>query len=66
MARSPSKPSKPVHVPGQSAGMQEMAAPFVHDAPRARGKAAKEPMFAPVVGPRLVPEQPPAAPDDWV
>lgn len=45
--------------------MQEMGAPFIHDAPRGRGSKAP-PMFAPVTGPRLVPEEPPAAPTDWV
>ncbi|RZJ16655.1 MAG: hypothetical protein EON91_12320, partial [Brevundimonas sp.] len=36
---------KPVHVPGESAGVQEAAAPFV-SAPA--GKSDKMPMFAPV------------------
>src|SRR5690606_34081806 len=57
MARSPSKPSKPVHTPDPGRGMKEAAVAFDH------GRA---PMFAPVTGPRLTPEEAPAAPADWV
>ncbi|OYX17108.1 MAG: excinuclease ABC subunit B, partial [Brevundimonas diminuta] len=55
MARSPAKPTKPVHTPNP--GMQEAPVAFDH------GRA---PMFAPVNGPRLTPEEAPAAPADWV
>ena len=51
MARSPSKPK---HVPG----MAEAQAPFIQD-------MGKMPMFAPVAGPRLTPEEAPGAPADW-
>jgi len=62
MARSPSKSTpqgtpKPVHAPG----LQEAQAPFVQDGPTGR-----MPMFAPVAGPRLTPEEAPGAPADWV
>lgn len=61
MARSPSKSTpqgtpKPVHAPG----LQEAQAPFVQDGPTGR-----MPMFAPVAGPRLTPEEAPGAPVDW-
>jgi excinuclease ABC subunit B len=55
MARSPAKPTKPVHTPNP--GMAEAPVAFDH------GRA---PMFAPVNGPRLTPEEAPAAPADWV
>ena len=51
------KPAKPVHVPNP--GVQEAAAAFLRD-------TGKMPMFAPVAGPRLTPEEPVAAPADWV
>ncbi|MBL0967703.1 MAG: excinuclease ABC subunit UvrB [Brevundimonas sp.] len=62
MARSPSKSTpqgtpKPVHAPG----LQEAQAPFVQDGP----VGGKMPMFAPVSGPRLTPEEAPGAPSDW-
>ncbi|KAK0341567.1 hypothetical protein LTR94_025853, partial [Friedmanniomyces endolithicus] len=58
MPRSaPPKPksNKPVHIPDQ--GVREAAA-------RAR-ETGKMPMFAPVTGPRLTPEEAPSAPADW-
>ncbi|MCS6622938.1 excinuclease ABC subunit UvrB [Roseibacterium beibuensis] len=61
MARSPSKSAKPVHVPGQS-GLAEAAAPFLFDPAAAKNRP---PMFAPVSGPRLTPEEAPGAPTDW-
>ncbi|MFC5373056.1 excinuclease ABC subunit UvrB [Brevundimonas faecalis] len=58
MARSPSKPTKPVHVPGaENPGLREAPVAFDHGRP---------PMFAPVVGPRLTPEEAPGAPEGWV
>ena len=60
MARSPSKPGKPVHVPG----MAEASAPFVMD--KAGSRPQHMPMFAPVTGPRLTPEEAPGKPSDWV
>ena len=59
MARSPSKSGKPVHVPG----MAEASAPFVFD--KAMPKTPNMPMFAPVTGPRLTPEEAPGKPSDW-
>jgi excinuclease ABC subunit B len=50
------KIAKPVHVPDQ--GVREAAAAFKRD-------NGKMPMFAPVSGPRLTPEEPVAAPADW-
>ena len=50
------KTNKPVHVPDP--GVREAAAAFVRD-------TGKMPMFAPVAGPRLTPEEAPAAPADW-
>ena len=55
MARSPAKPTKPVHTPNP--GLSEAPVAFDH------GRA---PAFAPVNGPRLTPEEAPAAPADWV
>ncbi|WP_292060214.1 MULTISPECIES: excinuclease ABC subunit UvrB [unclassified Brevundimonas] len=55
MARSPTKSTKPVHTPNP--GLSEAPVAFDH------GRA---PMFAPVNGPRLTPEEAPAAPADWV
>ena len=46
MARSPAKPTKPVHTPNP--GLSEAPVAFDH------GRA---PMFAPVNGPRLTPEE---------
>ena len=51
------KPVKPVHVPNP--GVQEASTAFIRD-------TGKMPMFAPVTGPRLTPEEPVAAPADWV
>ncbi|MGQ2973096.1 MAG: DEAD/DEAH box helicase family protein, partial [Brevundimonas mediterranea] len=51
------KPAKPVHTPDP--GVREAAAAFKRD-------TGKMPMFAPVTGPRLTPEEPVAAPADWV
>lgn len=70
MARSPSashgKSGKPVHVPGQSAemsaGLSEARAPFIFDPATATNRM---PMFAPVAGPRLTPEEAPGKPSDW-
>ena len=53
---TPTKTSKPVHVPDP--GVREAAAAFIRD-------TGKMPMFAPVAGPRLTPEEAPAAPADW-
>ena len=53
---SPIKTAKPVHTPNR--GLKEAAAVFHHD-------VGKMPMFAPVTGPRLTPEEAPAAPGDW-
>ncbi|GAW40420.1 UvrABC system protein B [Brevundimonas sp. SH203] len=50
------KSAKPVHVPNP--GVQEASAAFIRD-------TGKMPMFAPVAGPRLTPEEPVAAPADW-
>jgi excinuclease ABC subunit B len=55
---------KPVHVPNP--GVAEAQTPFVRDDKAALPKAmAKMPMFAPVTGPRLTPEEAPGAPADW-
>ena len=62
MARSPSQSGKPVHVPNPS-GVAEAAVPFVFDPAAATNRM---PMFAPVSGPRLTPEEAPGAPADWV
>ncbi len=62
MARSPSKSGKPTHIPGQSAGLSEATAPFVFDPATATNRM---PMFAPVTGPRLTPEEAPGKPSDW-
>jgi excinuclease ABC subunit B len=58
MARSPSKSAKPVHTPG----MSDMSGTFVHDAPKKRGQ---DPMFAPITGPRLTPEEAPSVDAEW-
>jgi excinuclease ABC subunit B len=55
MARSPAKSGKPVHTP--HAGLKEAATAF---------DRSNMPMFAPVTGPRLTPEEAPGAPADWV
>ncbi|WP_420471783.1 excinuclease ABC subunit UvrB [Brevundimonas sp. FT23042] len=61
MARStrptPQGTPKPVHSPG----MQEAQAPFVPDGPG----GGRMPMFAPVTGPRLTPEEAPGKPEGW-
>ncbi len=62
MARSPSQSGKPVHVPNPS-GVAEAAVPFVFDPAAATNRI---PMFAPVTGPRLTPEEAPGAPADWI
>ncbi len=62
MARSPSNSGKPVHVPGQAAGLAEAPTKFLHDPAAATNRM---PMFAPVTGPRLTPEEAPGAPSDW-
>ncbi|WP_292263283.1 excinuclease ABC subunit UvrB [Brevundimonas sp.] len=54
MARSPSKSGKPQ----PASGVAQAATAFVHD-------AGRMPMFAPVAGPRLTPEEAPGAPADW-
>ncbi len=51
------KPAKPVHVPNP--GVQEASAAFIRD-------TGKMPMFAPVAGPRLTPEEPVDSPAVWV
>jgi excinuclease ABC subunit B len=71
MARSPRNPSqttpqgtrKPEHIPGEAAGVAEAHAPFIFDA---GSKPRTPPMFAPVTGPRLTPEEAPGKPSDWV
>jgi excinuclease ABC subunit B len=59
MARSPAKSGKPVHVPGQGGGGGVAEAPVAFD-------RSNMPMFAPVTGPRLTPEEAPGAPADWI
>lgn len=54
------KTAKPVHVPDP--GVREAGAAFIRDH---AGTGSKMPMFAPVTGPRLTPEEAPAAPADW-
>ncbi|HZW15497.1 MAG TPA: excinuclease ABC subunit UvrB, partial [Brevundimonas sp.] len=58
--------SKPVHIPGKVA---EAPAAFLRDdegkPPRMPVKTPNMPMFAPVTGPRLTPEEAPGAPADW-
>ncbi|MBA3048437.1 DEAD/DEAH box helicase family protein, partial [Brevundimonas sp.] len=58
--------TKPVHVPGQFA---EAPAAFLRDdegaPPRMPVKTPHMPMFAPVTGPRLTPEEAPGKPADW-
>jgi len=56
-------PKKPVHVPG--GGVAEAPAAFVRDGAPLPKAMAKLPMFAPVSGPRLTPEEAPGAPADW-
>jgi len=56
----PTKTNKPVHVPDP--GVREAAAAFVRDTGQ---KGSRAPMFAPVAGPRLTPEEAPSAPADW-
>jgi excinuclease ABC subunit B len=65
MARStrptPQGTPKPVHQPG----LQEAQAPFIQDGPVGAG-GGRMPMFAPITGPRLTPEEAPGKPADWV
>jgi excinuclease ABC subunit B len=60
--------TKPVHVPGS--GLAEAPAAFLRDdagvAPPMPRATPNMPMFAPVTGPRLTPEEAPGKPDDWV
>jgi excinuclease ABC subunit B len=62
MARSPSKSGKPVHVPGQASGLSEAPAAFLSGSGK---RPQPPPMFAPVTGPRLTPEEAPGAPAGW-
>ena len=45
--------------------MQEAQAPFIQDGPVGAG-GSRMPMFAPVTGPRLTPEEAPGKPEGWV
>ena len=58
---APTKTAKPKHVPGQ--GVADMTGVFAHDGPAV--KTPHMPMFAPVAGPRLTPEEAPGAPEGW-
>ncbi len=57
---------KPVHVPNR--GVSEAPTAFLRDgdATPLPAAMAKMPMFAPVAGPRLTPEEAPGKPADWV
>ncbi|WP_426036287.1 excinuclease ABC subunit UvrB [Brevundimonas sp. DC300-4] len=56
---------KPVHIPNQ--GVAEAPSAFLRDDKTPLPKAMKNmPMFAPVTGPRLTPEEAPTSPGDWV
>jgi len=59
---------KPVHIPNK--GLAEAPSAFLRDGDGLAGplpKAMKNmPMFAPVTGPRLTPEEAPTSPGDWV
>ena len=67
MARSPSKSGKPVHVPGQSKGLEEAPAAFLRGGSEPLPAAMRNmPMFAPIEGPRLTPEEAPGAPEGWI
>ena len=56
---------KPVHIPNQ--GVAEAPTAFLRDDKTPLPKAMKNmPMFAPVTGPRLTPEEPTTGPGDWV
>jgi excinuclease ABC subunit B len=59
--------TKPVHVRGES--LAEAPAAFLRDdegaPPRMPVKTPHMPMFAPVTGPRLTPEEAPGKPADW-
>lgn len=59
--------TKPVHVPNR--GVAEAPAAFLRDGDALSGPLPKAmqnlPMFAPVTGPRLTPEEAPGKPDDW-
>jgi len=58
--------TKPVHVPK---GVSEAPAAFLRDGavplPATANPLARMPMFAPVTGPRLTPEEAPGKPADW-
>jgi excinuclease ABC subunit B len=55
---------KPVHVP--QPGVSEAPAAFLRDDTAPMPQAMRNmPMFAPVTGPRLTPEEAPGKPDDW-
>ena len=65
---------KPVHVPGQGAGAPVASSSSgvtggLRDdpgqSPRTPPRSPNMPMFAPVTGPRLTPEEAPGAPVDW-
>ena len=70
MARSPRNSTqitpqgtrKPEHVRAEPASVSEASAPFIFDA---GSKTKHMPMFAPVTGPRLTPEEAPGKPADW-
>ncbi|MBJ7453414.1 MAG: hypothetical protein JHC71_15235, partial [Blastococcus sp.] len=59
---------KPVHIPNR--GVSEAPAAFLRDGDALKGPLPKAmanmPMFAPVTGPRLTPEEAPTGPGDWV
>ncbi len=59
---------KPVHIPGK--GVAEAPSAFLRDGDALKGPLPKAmanmPMFAPVTGPRLTPEEAPTSPGDWV
>ncbi|ADL00265.1 excinuclease ABC subunit UvrB [Brevundimonas subvibrioides] len=55
---------KPVHIPNK--GLAEAPSAFIRDGSAPLPKAMSNlPMFAPVTGPRLTPEEAPTAPGDW-
>jgi hypothetical protein len=59
--------TKPVHVPNR--GVAEAPAAFLRDGDALSGPLPRAmqnlPMFAPITGPRLTPEEAPGKPDDW-
>ncbi|KPF73650.1 excinuclease ABC subunit B [Brevundimonas sp. AAP58] len=61
-AKAP-RAKKPVHTPNP--GVAEAQTPFVRDGAPLPDVMARMPMFAPVTGPRLTPEEAPGAPRDW-